>query len=154
MQDSLASFAKILDLFACLERTPTLFLHFFPRSWKDVQYLAKFAKINCHDDGKKNQKSKKFLHKKTKTPSTGDWSCLRLLLLRFLSCSLEEKSPILVFITKTCKNDISHWFHFAPNLRHGKQNLLLKSLCVFTSCLPSELLYTSNVGWSSVWEFF
>ena len=45
MQDSLDSFAKILDLFACLERTPTLFLHFFPRSWKDVQYLAKFARL-------------------------------------------------------------------------------------------------------------
>ena len=138
MQDSLASFAKILDLFACLEWTPTIFLHFVPRSWKDVQYLAKFAKINCHDDGKKNQNSNKFLHKKTQTPTTGDWSCRRLL-FRFISCSLEEKSLILVFVTKTCKNHISHWLQFASYLRYGKQNLLLKSIPVFTPCLPSGL---------------
>ena len=79
---------------------PNKFLAFFPRSWKDVRYLAKFAKINCHDDGKKNQNSKKFLHKKTKTSTTGEWSCLHVL-FRFISCSLEERSPILVFVTKS-----------------------------------------------------
>ena len=109
----------------------------FLRYWKNLQHLANFAKNNCHDRGKRNQKSRNFIHKKTKTPSTGDWSC-RSLLLRFFSCSLEEKSLILVFMTKTCETHISHWFHFAPYSRYGKQNLL-KSVRVFTPCLPSEL---------------
>ena len=133
-------FCEDLGCFCLSWKNPNTFLAFFSTILKRRAIPCEVCKINCHDDGTKNQKSKKFLHKKTKTPSTGDWSCLRLLLLRFLSCSLEEKSPILVFITKTCKNDISHWFPFAPNLRHGKQNLLLKSFCVFTPCLPSELL--------------
>ena len=54
-----------------LPRSPKIFLDFFPRSWKILQNLANFAKNNCQDLGKKCQKSKKFLGKKTKTPSTG-----------------------------------------------------------------------------------
>ena len=138
MEDSLVSFAKLLFIFACLEKTATVFLEFFARSWKNLQYLANFAKNNPHDGGKRNQKSKKFLHKKTKTPSLADWGCLRLL-FRFISCSLEEKTLILVFMTKAGKNHISHWLHFAPYLRYGKPNVLLKSISVFTPCLPSEL---------------
>ena len=126
-------------LFLLVLKEPQQFSWFlFIRSWKNLQYLANFAKKICYDRGYRNQKCKTFIHKKTKTPSTGDCSCLRLL-LTFISCSLEEKSLILVFMTKTCETHISHWFHFPPYSRHGKQNLLLKSIRVFTPCLPSEL---------------
>ena len=54
-----------------LPKSPKIFLDFFPRSWKTLQILANLAKNNCQDLGKKCQKSKKFLGKKTKTPSTG-----------------------------------------------------------------------------------
>ena len=90
MQNSLASFAKILVVFACLEKPQQFSSIFIARCRKNWQCLANFAKKNCHDLGKRKQKSKKFLHKKTKTPSFGDWSCLRLL-FRFISCSLEKK---------------------------------------------------------------
>ena len=132
-------FCEDLGYFCLSWKTATIFLDFFARSWKNLQYLANFAKNNCHDGGKRNQKSKKFLHKEIKTPSTVDWSSLRPL-FRFVSCSLEEKSLILFFMTKTCKNHISRWLHFGPYLRYGKQNLLLKSISVFTPCLPSDLL--------------
>ena len=39
---------------------------------KILQNFANLAKYNCQDLGKKFQKSKKFLGKKTKTPSTGN----------------------------------------------------------------------------------
>ena len=55
-----------------LPRSAKIFLDFFPRSWKILQNLANLAKNNCQDLGKKCQKSKKFLGKKTKTPSTGN----------------------------------------------------------------------------------
>ena len=125
-------------LFLLVLKEPQHFTWFlFYRSRKNLQHLANFAKNICHDLGKRNQKSKNFIHQKTKTASTGDWSCLRLL-LGFISCSLEEKSLILVFMTKTCETHISHWFHFPPYSRYGKQNLL-KSVRVFTPSLPSEL---------------
>ena len=54
-----------------LPRSPKIFLDFFLWSWKILQNLANLAKNNCQDLGKKCQKSKKFLGKKTKTPSTG-----------------------------------------------------------------------------------
>ena len=72
MQDFLVSLAKILDILGFVDKNSKNFLeYFFPRSWKILQNLANLAKNNFQDLGKKCQKSKKFLGKKTKTSSTG-----------------------------------------------------------------------------------
>ena len=59
-----------------LPTTPKIFLIFISRSWKILQNIANLANNNCQVFGK-CQKSKKFLGKKTKTPSTGcsKWTC-------------------------------------------------------------------------------
>ena len=53
--------------------SPKIFFDLFACSWKVLQNLAYRAENNCQDLGKKPQKSKNFLDKKTKTPSTVYW---------------------------------------------------------------------------------
>ena len=71
MQDFLVSLSISWLFLLLLPKTPRIFLDYFLRSCKILQNLVNLAKNNCQDFGKKCQQSKKFLGKKTKTPSTG-----------------------------------------------------------------------------------
>ena len=67
-----AGFADVLrQIFLVLwPKTPRIFLDFFSRSLKILQNLANRTYSNCQDLGKKYQKFKNCLGKKTMTPST------------------------------------------------------------------------------------
>ena len=71
----LGSLAKILDSLGFPAKKCKNFLGFLSTILKN---LANLTKNNCQDLGKKFQKSKKFLGKKTKTPSTGQLMTLML----------------------------------------------------------------------------
>ena len=64
MRTFLDSLAKILDSFGFAKKSKN-FLGFLSTILKDLENLANFAKNKCQDLGKK------FLGKKTKTPTTG-----------------------------------------------------------------------------------
>ena len=62
MQDFLVSLAKMLDVLDFVAKNSKNFLGFLSTILKN---LANLAKNNCQDLGKKCQKSKNFLNKKT-----------------------------------------------------------------------------------------
>ena len=73
MRGFLDSVAKVLDILGFLAKNLWIFLGFSPRPWKILQNLAHLPKNNCLDLGKKSQRSKNFLGKKTKTLSAGKY---------------------------------------------------------------------------------
>ena len=83
-----------------LTRSPKNFLDFFPRSWKVLQNLVNLAENNCQDLGKKTQKSKNFLGKKS---------------MLFLG-SLAKILDILGFLTKKSKNVLGFLSTILKNL--------------------------------------
>ena len=83
IQDFLVSLAKILDILGFLAKKSK---HFFGFLSTILKNLANLAKNNCQDLGKKFQKSKKFLGKKTKKPNTG--LLLTMILLTMVNWAL------------------------------------------------------------------
>ena len=95
----LGSLANILDFFlVLLTKTPRNFLDFFPRSRGIYQNLAMLAKNNCQDLGKKSQKSKIILGKKS-----NNFGSLAEILETFDFLAKKSKS-FLVFLSTILKN--------------------------------------------------
>ena len=93
-------------LLISLPRSPKKFLFFFPRSLKILQKFVNAVENFCQDPGKKCQKSKIFLGKKSKS---------------FLGSLAKILGFLLVLLTKTPRN----FLDFFPRSRRIYQNLAL-----------------------------
>ena len=153
MQNSLASFAKILVVFACLEKPQQFSSIFIARCRKNWQCLANFAKKTAMILARENRSPRNFCTKKPRRQALGIEAvyvfCLDLFHARQRKKVLYWFSwQKLAKMTYLIDSILCHKEDAVSKIFFSNQFLFLPHVCQVSS------RKRANVGWSCVLEFF